>query len=157
MKLEKWALVAEVIGGMAIVVTLVFLIIEIRGNSAAIRAATATSISDRTQTALLSIMSNPALMEASLRQAHGEELSALDEALLSQRHAANMKLAEESFIAFRDGNLDPEIWLTRAEVVLDNLASEQERTRWAVRRESGWYVQDFVEYIDAELAERYGQ
>ncbi len=157
MRLEKWALIAEIISGIAIVVTLIFLIVEIRGNSAAIRAATTTSISDRTQTLILSSMANPALMEASLRDADGDELSALDEALLSQSHAASMKLAEESFIAFRDGNLDPDVWLTRAEIVLDNLASEQERGRWAVRRESGWYVQDFVDYIDAELSMRYGQ
>ncbi len=157
MRLEKWALIAEIISGIAIVVTLIFLIVEISGNSAAIRAATATSISERTQTLILSSLANPALMDASLRDAGGDELSALDEALLSQSHAASMKLAEESFIAFRDGNLDPDVWLTRAEIVLDNLASERERGRWAVRRESGWYVQDFVDYIDAELSMRYGQ
>ncbi len=96
-------------------------------------------------------------MEAGLRDANGDELSALDEIILNQIHGASMKLAEESFIAFRDGNLDLDIWLTRAELVLDNLPSERERGRWPVRRESGWYVQDFVDYIDAELAERYGQ
>lgn len=157
MKLERWALIAEIIGGIAIVVTLVFLIIEIRGNSAAIRAATATSISDRTHTQIMSSISNLALMEAAIRDADGAQLSALDEILLSQRHGANMKLAEESFIEFRAGNLDPEVWLTRAEQVLDNMASERERDRWSARRESGWYIQDFVLYIDAELAERYGQ
>jgi hypothetical protein len=157
LKLEKWALIAEIIGGFAIVVTLIFLIVEIRGNSAAIRAATATSISDRTQALILSSLANPALMEASLRDANGDELSALDEMLLSQSHAARLKLAEESFIAFRGENLDPDVWLTRAEFALDTLASERERSRWAVRRESGWYVQDFVDYIDAELATRYGQ
>ena len=157
MKLEKWALIAEIVGAFAIVVTLIFLIVEIRGNSTAIRAATATSISDRTQTLILSTIANSALLEARLRDANGDELSALDEMLLNQVHGASMKLAEESFIAFRDGNLDPDVWLTRAELVLDNLASERERGRWAVRRESGWYVQDFVDYIDGELSMRYGQ
>ena len=157
MKLEKWALIAEIIGGIAIVVTLMVLIVEIRGNSAAIRAATATSISDRTQTLILSSIANPSLMEARLRDANGDELSALDQMLLNQQHGASMKLAEESFIAFRDGNLDTDVWLTRAEIVLDNLASERERRRWAGRRESGWYIQDFVDYIDAELSMRYGQ
>jgi hypothetical protein len=157
LKLEKWALIAEIVGAFAIVVTLIFLIVEIRGNSSAIRAATATSIADRTQTLILSSLANRTLMEARLRDANGDELSALDEIFLNQSHGASMKLAEESFIAFRDGNLDPDVWLTRAEIVLDNLASERERGRWAVRRESGWYVQDFVDYIDGELSMRYGQ
>ena len=68
-----------------------------------------------------------------------------------------MKLAEESFIAYRQGNLDQEIWLTRVEVALDNLANDRERARWAVRRETGWYIQDFVDYVDAELSLRYGE
>ena len=142
---------------MAIVVTLIFLIIEIRGNSAAIRAATATSISDRTQSLLLSTISDPAPREALYRQAQGVELSREDEAILDTLQALNLKLAEESFIAFRAGNLDSEVWLTRAEVVLDRMANEPERNRWADRREQGWYVQDFIDYIDTELALRYGQ
>ena len=142
---------------MAIVVTLVFLIIEIRGNSAAIRAATATSISDRTNSMLVTNSSNLALMEAVLRQSRGEELTPLDELLLGRSDAGNLKLAEESFIAFRQGNLEEEVWLTRLEFVLDMLASEHGRARWAVRRETGWYVQGFVDYMDAELARRYGE
>ena len=40
MKLEKWALIAEIVGGLAIVVTLVVLIVEVRGNTDAIAAQT---------------------------------------------------------------------------------------------------------------------
>ena len=40
MKLEKWALIAEIIGGIAIVLSLVFVGIEIRRNTNAAYAAT---------------------------------------------------------------------------------------------------------------------
>lgn len=40
MKLEKYALLAEILASVAVVVTLVVLLIEVRGNTAAIRAAT---------------------------------------------------------------------------------------------------------------------
>jgi len=39
MKLEKWALIAEIIGGIAVVVTLVFLVVGIRDNTSITRAA----------------------------------------------------------------------------------------------------------------------
>jgi len=39
-KLQKWALISEIVGGVAIVVTLAILIIQIRGNTAAIQAQT---------------------------------------------------------------------------------------------------------------------
>jgi len=40
MKLEKWASIAEIAGGFAIIVTLIILIVEVRGNTDAIRAQT---------------------------------------------------------------------------------------------------------------------
>ena len=157
MKLEKWALIAEITSGAAIVATLVFLIVEIRGNSAAVRATALTSISERTQTLIWNNISNPIVLDAYSKEARGDALSTTDEFVLSQALGARMKLAEESYIAFRDGHLEEEIWLTRAELALDLLASEQNRRRWADRRESGWYLQDFVEFVDDELSTRYGE
>ncbi len=43
MKLEKWALIAEVVGAGAIVITLILVLFEIRGNTDAIRAQTISS------------------------------------------------------------------------------------------------------------------
>jgi len=157
LKLEKWALIAEITSGIAIVATLIFLIVEIRGNSAAVRAAALTSISERTNNLILSVTSNPAFIEAFAKETRGEELSIEDEFVLANTLGANIKLAEESFLAFRDGHLEEEVWLTRAESVLDRMAREQDRTRWAVRRDNGWYVQGFADFIDAELALRYGE
>lgn len=157
MKLEKWALIAEIVSGVAVVATLIFLIIEIRGNSDAIRADMQINVSGRTIQHINDSISNPALLEAISREVRGEELSVAQEYVLSQSFGARMKLAEESFLVYRDGNLDEEVWLTRAEIALFNLANEHNRRRWADRRESGWYVQDFVRYIDFELSERYGE
>jgi hypothetical protein len=157
LKLERWALVAEIVSGVAVVATLIFLIIEIRGNSDAIRADMQITVSGRTITLITDAISNSALIEAMSREAQGEDLSFSQEYLLSQSFGLRMKLAEESFLIFRDGNLDEEVWITRAELALSVLANERNRRRWMDRRGSGWYVQDFVDYVDSELAERYGQ
>ena len=44
MKLEKLALIAEIVGGLAIVITLVVLIMEVRGNTNAIGAQTSYAL-----------------------------------------------------------------------------------------------------------------
>ena len=157
MKLEKWALIAEITSGVAIVATLIFLIIEIRGNSAAVRATALTSISERTNALLLGAVSNPAYLEARFTEARGEELSSEAEFVLGSILGLQLKLAEESFIAFSDGHLEEEVWLTRVEVALDFLSGEKNRRRWEIRRDMGWYVQDFVDYIDLEISARYGE
>ena len=157
MRLEKWALLSEIVSGVAVVATLIFLLIEIRGNSEAIRADMQISVSGRTITQIQNAISNPALLEAMAREAQGEELSFIQEHVLNQYFGVRMKLAEESFIVFRDGNLDEEVWLTRAELALDLIANEHDRRRWADRRTSGWYVQGFVDFMDSELAKRSAQ
>ncbi len=45
-KLSDWASIAEIVSSIAIVVTLVLLIAEVRGNTSAVRAATYQSVSD---------------------------------------------------------------------------------------------------------------
>ena len=38
MKLEKWALIAEIVSSFAVVVTLILLVVELRDNTVALRA-----------------------------------------------------------------------------------------------------------------------
>lgn len=58
MNLEKWSLIAEITGGVAIVISVVISIIEVRGNTAAIQAASAQSITDATTDVLTLMASN---------------------------------------------------------------------------------------------------
>ncbi len=46
MTLKKYALISEIVGGVAIIISLVVLIVEIRGNTAAVQAATFQTVSD---------------------------------------------------------------------------------------------------------------
>ena len=68
-----------------------------------------------------------------------------------------LKLAEESFVAYRDQRLDEEIWLTRADFALNTLSRKQARENWESMRPNGVFVQGFIDWFDAALAERYGE
>lgn len=46
MKLERWALVMEIVSGIAVVVTLILLIIEVRQNTVAVQASAFQSVSN---------------------------------------------------------------------------------------------------------------
>jgi hypothetical protein len=142
---------------VAVVVSLVVLIAEIRGNTDEVRAATLTNLAGRTQTMIMANLSNTVWQEATIKEAQGEDLSLLEERLLDQALGLRMKYAEESFMAFRDGRLDEEVWQTRANQLLGTLISENDRRRWSLRRGRGTYVQDFVDWVDSELSKRHGE
>ncbi len=156
-KLSSWASIAEIVSSVAVIVTLVVLILEIRGNTQEIRAAAITNLSGRTQSLITGAMANPALVEANVREAQGEELSPSDEYLLNQALALRMKYTEESFLAYRAGRLNEDLWLTRANLLLDYLENENNRRRWAARQGRGWYVQSFVDWLNSEISNRYSE
>ena len=108
-KLSDLASLAEIVGSVAVIVTLIVLILEIRGNTEEIRSTALTNLSGRTQTLLMTTIANTALMEANAKEAQGEELSYSEESILDQALALRMKYAEESFMAYRDGRLEDEV------------------------------------------------
>ena len=97
MKLEKWALIAEIVGSVAVVTTLIFLIIEIRGNSAAVRAESLTSISERTSMLSMDAIANLLYVGAVSRELRGEDLSTEDEFVLANGLGARIRLSVYQF------------------------------------------------------------
>ncbi len=59
MKLKQWALTAEIVSGFAVVVTLIFLIIQVNGNTEATLATTRQSVASRVETILLAPATSP--------------------------------------------------------------------------------------------------
>ncbi len=64
MKLEKWALIAEIVSGVAIVVTLVILIFEVRGNTSAVQIATIDNVTSGWVGLNQAIVSDPQVARA---------------------------------------------------------------------------------------------
>ncbi len=157
MKLEKWALIGEIVGSFAIVVTLVILIFEVRGNTGEIRAATLADIARRTQEFALLNARSRQLAELYAKFDEGEELSSADLMQLGSVTIGALKLAEESFIAERDGRLDPEIWETRAAFVIAQLNRKVLRDQYVSFRESAVLVPEFTDWLDLALREAYGE
>ena len=157
-KLSNWASIAEIISGVAVVVTLVFLIVELRGNTEEIRAATLTTVAANNQTNILTLLSNPELADIVYRDLQGEDLSPFDNFRVSQYYGLLFRSTEQSFIAFRAGRLEEEIFQTRAQVPIDLIfGTELGQRRWSERRDSGWYVEDFARWLDTELVARHNQ
>ncbi len=111
MSLEAWAAIAEIIGAIAVVVTLAYLAVQIRQNSNAIRSSNATTIHINTQNLAQPPMMDRELGAIILRAVNGEE-----ELSPSERLAANawfyqfLKSAELAYHSYLNGELDQDYW-----------------------------------------------
>jgi len=157
LKLERTALIAEIIGSAAIVITLIVLIFQIRGNTEEMRAATLADLAARTQEIPLAAVMNPQWAGLLARMQAGEELTSSEQMQHFLYLVVVLKLAEEAYIAYDDGRLDDETWLTRAALALNTFDSENNRERWAYIRTLETFVPRFVSWFDAALSDRYGK
>ena len=157
MKLDKWAQVAEIVGSAAIVVTLLILIFEVRGNTQAIQVSNRQSIATRAQEMALTLARQPEIREALVEVSGGNtavysETLGLATAFLD----ADLKIAEESYLLYLEGQLSEEYWRTRAAIALDLLQAPELRSAYERTRDIGFYQPQFTDWLDQELTERYG-
>ena len=158
MKLEKWALIAEIISGAAIVITLIFLILEVRAGTQATLAANRQSLAGRTEAFLLTAAASPEISRVRAKVANRAELTDEEYYHFSAYTAAALRLAEEAYLQYQDGQLDEEYWLTRGQnLVNTRLESAVAREMWSEWKERGNITQEFSDWLDHAVEERYGQ
>jgi len=111
-KLSKYAQLAEITSGIGVLVTLVFLVLEIRGNTEATKAATYDSISADLAEFQVSMAEDEASLEINLAMNSDslESLSPIQLERYSFRMSALYKHYERAFIQWQYGNLDDDAW-----------------------------------------------
>ena len=136
-KLENWSLIAEITGGIAVVISVVILIVEVRGNTAAIRAASAQSITDATVNVMTQMAADEEL--TSLRVAGDQtirepfvptfgtrrverELSDTDRWRYLLYYRQLWIRFQNNYLQSRSGALSPGIWDTYAAVICFDMA-----------------------------------
>ena len=147
-KLSDWSSIAEIVSSIAVVVTLVVLIFEVRGNTDALHATNRQSIAARTEAIALANATSPDLAEiladGPKSDAQGFRLAGYFTALLRN--------VEEAYLQSRDGLLPEEYFARRAEAAISvlNLVPGGWEV-WPVLRSS--YEPGFAQYIDDKLGE----
>jgi hypothetical protein len=154
MKLQQWAHWAEIVSSVAVVVTLVFLIQQVRGNTQALeRRATL----DRVSAVNAPFFSAPELASVLARiksvdgalpgpRSYAERYGLTDEeAILWDRHLTLLWMGLEADFRHSGGTGEIAAW------VRDLLASGDNRLYWEAN--SSWHGAGFRAFVDAVAAE----
>ena len=155
-KVADWANLAEVVSGVAIVVTLVFLIVEIRQNTDAIQSANRQSLAARGENHMLARVDSPELARVVEKTGRGEELSVSERWIYRGYLGAVSRLTEESFLLFEDGRLERRYWNRNAQAFLAYMATPAARDTFAYWASLGTYTPEFSEWAERSLTETYG-
>ena len=111
-RLQDFALIAEVVAAVAVIVTLVFLVLEMRSNTDAIRAQTYTELMTQINDWRALTVTDPTLSELTdKRDADGwEGLSSVEERRVWYRSIVLWGIYESAFYARERGVLGEDEW-----------------------------------------------
>ena len=151
MKLKKVALLSEIIGGVAIVVSLIVLIVEIRGNTNALQASYRQSISARVEQRTMDLAGNRQLSEVLsmvTTDPGAIETASAEWSQLTFFYISLMTATEEAYLLYRDGHLDEAYFHARARRALLVLDNPLGREFYRESRVAGTYLPEFMEWVD---------
>ena len=150
MKLEKWALIAEIIGAFAIVVSLVFVGTEVqRSRMAQVQAGTQAVVSEF-NSAVRSLAEDPEL--ACIYVVGMQDYSSLrgsQRARFSAYHTGVNYAYQQMHSLFLQGAIDADTWTGVDRLVTDSAGVRGWR-QWLSTREQ-WFGDVFRDYLDSKL------
>ena len=150
MKLKKYAHISEIIASFAVVVTLIVLIVEIRENTAAIRATNRQSISARIEDRTMSIATSPELSRllVMVKEPGGIKIGSAEWAQLTSFYVGLITATEDAYLQYRDGRLERGFFEVRARRALLLLDNPNGRDFFRASKEAGHYVPEYMDWVD---------
>jgi hypothetical protein len=145
--------VGEAVGAAGVIISLLYLAVQIRGDARAKRAATIHEQSVAFRDVLLSIADNPSLADLFLRGLNdfssltGDELPRFS-ALFSH----GCRTWEDQFFQWSEGHFDLRVWHGIDASIADLFSMPGLQAWWKTR--SHWYSEQFRDYIEKKIAQQ---
>ena len=145
MTLEQLAYLAELVGVILVIASLVYVAQQLRQNSDIMRAESRNQILHGHQQELFTLVQNPDIWKG----ISDEEMD--DESVrLNMWLTASLRAREHEWFQYRHGALDKSAWESYSTAIPLALANERTRAWWSVMRPA--YDKEFVETVDKLLA-----
>jgi len=140
---EAISAIGQIVGAIAVVISLIYVAREIRSNAQAARLAT---IGTTTQWAR-ELAEHPHLLELYYRGIHDfDSLEGADLVGFSALMVQLFTIFEEVYYQQEEGRLDPRVWVKAEAVMRDINAYSGVQAWWRLR--SHWFGDEFVKFVD---------
>jgi len=151
MTIEEWGALGEVVSGVGVIATLIYLAIQIRANTTATRGATENAIlRDGRDLVTLSFKDRESAELFHRGSTDFNSLDDVDRATFTNRVAPYFLFWYDAFLQNRKGLISEELWRTFEKDIPGFFLSPGFRDVWALIRNS--FPNDFQDYVD-RLAE----
>jgi hypothetical protein len=150
---KKWAAISEVFGTFAVVVSLIFVGISIRQNTAVVQADQQNLLYELWDSSLSDSINNPELYELHVKGEDPEALTLTERARLVDLEHRGLNIWENAYFKYKTGLLSEEQYKSWHDANVGWVECCMRKWIWDDFRESE-FRSDFTEMIDAIIAGR---
>jgi hypothetical protein len=153
MTLQDLGSIGEVIGALAVVVSLFYVGFQIRQNTSAVRSATAQAVHDNYASWYTTIATDPDLMKISIDGMRDyRSLSETEKGRFIATFMAFLSFSQNAFYQWRAGSLSPQLWVGWELLIVLLVRSPGGEEFW---KERGYiWGGEFRDYIESVIMKR---
>ncbi len=129
MSLEQLANIAEIVGNLMVVITLIYLSLQMRQGAEILKSESRQAQLTTDQSGVYLFVEHPELAEI-FRQKNTPDF--LEKTRLMFWIIAQMRAREHEWLQFKSGALDEETWLSYRDVIYFVLGTQRTRALWAL-------------------------
>ncbi len=149
MSIQDWSSIAEIVGAVAVVVSLLYLAIQMRSQNREARLSTINRSLAEWNSLLALVADNSELASIWNRGLKNEELLEDEEVRFRAFANSYLRVVEGLYLQHLEGRLDDRIWHGIGKGTTDMLAAAGLHRFWIHRQD--WYSSEFREFVDAAI------
>lgn len=151
--LGEWASIAEVIGAVAIVISLIYVGLEINQNTTEVRESNRQELVNRSFHATGRVATNPSLATAFQKVSAGDELDPVEELQYTFFVRSMIYDIQEAFLLHKEGRLSEEYWRTRVNIFTSYMQNGPALSAYHRDKELGVLETEFVKWADKKVTQ----
>ena len=136
--LQDWASIAEIIGAVAIVMSLIYVAYEVGENTRALQATSRQALGDQDLAFFQTLVDSYILERAMDKKRRCEDLTDLEISQLQERQHLNFRIFENAYSQYRIGALEDREWERYQRVVSINMCTNEMAKGMWPRYENGF-------------------
>ena len=151
--IKTLAAVAEIAAAVGVIVSLVFVVISLNQNTAALQSINDNLLYEFQDSRLDNVTSVPGFAEVLLKHTNGEKLSEAEALKLDYWMLRELNMWELAYIRYREGLMPPAQWVAWEASFTNRLLSYLDQAKWNTWKDS--YGMDFRDHVDEAYAEKH--
>ena len=150
--LTEWAALSEIIGTVAVVISLLFVVFSINHNTAVMQTTNDNFVYELQYARVRDIVGSPGMASIYVKLDQNEELTAEEQKRFYWDKIQEVGTWEIAFNRYRDGMFSSELWEGWNNYYIASLTNQFSVESWTKVRD--WYAVDFRSHVDSVYARK---